>query len=249
AQYNFGSITARGFGTVVNSLAAVKHFVYDRRTVSMDRLLRALDTNFRYDEILRVQLARQAPKYGCDDEGVDAIAAHVCEFFCRDVAEQQTLRGGPYRPGFFSYGMHVVEGLFLGATPDGRRAGEPVSNSFSPATGSEKNGPTAALRSIAKNDNTLIANGCAVNVRLLPDLVKDDESIDKVAGLIKGYFALGGMEVQFNVVSTDTLLDAQKHPERYRDLAVRVSGYSALFTDLGKPVQDDIIRRTQFGSP
>ena len=247
ARYNFGSISGRGFGTAVNALAAIETLVYGEGAVSMERLLRALDTNFRNDEELRSLLLRQGPKYGCGDARADAIAKRLCAFFCREVAAQQTIRGGPFRPSFFSYGMHVLDGLLLGATPDGRRAGEPVSNSFSPVTGSETNGPTATLRSVAGNDHTQISNGCAVNLRLLPDLLKSDEGVAKAAGLVKGYFQLGGMEVQFNVVSTETLLDAQQHPERHRDLAVRVSGYSALFTDLGKPLQDEIIRRTQFG--
>jgi len=143
--------------------------------------------------------------------------------------------------------MHVLEGLFLGATPDGRQAGEPVSNSFSPANGSERKGPTAMLRSVAKINHTLIANGCAVNMKLMPSLLKDAASVEKLLALVRGYFAMGGMEVQFNVVSNETLRDAQRHPDRHRGLVVRVSGYSAHFTDLGKPLQDEIIRRTAFG--
>lgn len=246
SQYNFGSISARGFGTAINSLAAIKHFVYERRTVTMQQLLRALEVNFKGEETLRLRLANGAPKYGCGDEAVDRIARDVCEFFCREVAAQQTLRGGPFRPGFFSYGMHVLEGLFLGATPDGRHTGEPVSNSFSPANNSEKKGPTAAMQSVASVDNTLISNGCALNVKMMPKLFASDESLDRIMALVKGFFSLGGMEVQFNVVSNNTLRDAQQHPDQYRDLVVRVSGYSALFTDLGKALQDEIIQRSEF---
>ncbi|HPO12901.1 MAG TPA: pyruvate formate lyase family protein [Candidatus Hydrogenedentes bacterium] len=246
SQYNYGSISARGFGTAVNCLAAIKHFVYDQRTITMQQLLRALEVNFKGEETLRLRLANGGPKYGCGDDAVDNIAREVCGFFCREVAAQQTLRGGPFRPGFFSYGMHVLEGLFLGATPDGRRAGEPVSNSFSPANNSEKRGPTAAMQSVAKTDHTLISNGCALNMKMMPKLFKEEDSLNRVIALVKGFFALGGMEVQFNVVSNDTLRDAQQHPDQYRDLVVRVSGYSALFTDLGKALQDEIIQRSEF---
>ncbi len=248
AQYNYGSISARGFGTAVNALAAIQYAVFEQRTVTMRQLLRALDVNFKGEEPLRLRLETQGPKYGCDENAADRIAQDVSAFFCHAVAAQQTLRGGPFRPGFFSYGMHVLEGLFLGATPDGRRAGEPVSNSFSPANGSERKGPTAALRSVAKVDHTLISNGCALNVKMMPALFKNDKSLERVLSLVKGYFSLGGMEIQFNVVSNDTLREAQRHPEHYRDLVVRVSGYSALFTDLGKALQDEIIQRAEFGA-
>jgi len=248
ADYNFGSLSARGLGTAADSLAAIKTFVYDTRAISMDRLLRALDTNFKDEEALRLRLASRGPKYGCDDDAADALARELVDFFCRTVAEQRTIRGGPFRPGFFSYGMHVVEGAMLGATPNGRLAGEPVSNSFSPSNGSERAGPTAVLRSVAKIDHRQISNGCALNVKLMPSLLEGDERLDKIVALVKGFFALGGMELSPNVVSNDMLRDAQQHPERYRDLVIRVSGYSAYFNDLGKPLQDEIIQRTEFGS-
>jgi formate C-acetyltransferase len=170
----------------------------------------------------------------------------VVDYFCREVARQRTIRGGPFRPGFFSYGMHVFEGLLLGATPDGRRAGEPVSNSFSPANGSETRGPTAMLRSVARIDQRQISNGCALNLKLVPSLFAGEERLDKMVALFRTYFAMGGMEVQPNVVTTATMRAAQQKPEDYRDLVVRVSGYSAFFTDLGRPLQDELISRTEF---
>ena len=247
AQYNFGSISGRGFGTAVDSLAAIKHCVYDERSLSMGQLLRALDRNFRGEEALRMRLAAKAPKYGCDNPLADAIACDVSAHFCREVARHGTTRGGPFRPSFFSYGMHVFEGLVMGATPNGRLAGEPVSNSFSPSNGAETKGPTALLQSAAKIDHTLISNGCAVNVKLMPNMFQGNERLDKIAALVRAFFEMGGMEVQFNVVSNETLRDAQRHPDKHRDLVVRVSGYSALFTDLGEPLQNEIIQRTEFG--
>ncbi|MCU0580413.1 MAG: response regulator, partial [Desulfobacterota bacterium] len=172
AKYNFASIVGRGVGTTADSLAALKHLVYDTRAVGMDGLLAALDANFEGHDGLRMTLRTKAPKYGEDDDGADAIARDLVTFFCAEVARERSLRGGAFRPGFFSYGMHVIDGLFLGATPDGRRAGEPVSNSFSPSNGAERRGPTAALNSVAKMPATMISNGYALNMKLVRTLLQ-----------------------------------------------------------------------------
>jgi formate C-acetyltransferase len=246
AKYNFGSIGARGFATALDCLAAIRHFVFEQKALSIKELLEMLKNNFADSEIWRQRLVNKAPKYGCDDDKVDFLACELAAFFCNNVSRRKTLRGGAFRPGFFSYGMHVLEGLYIGALPNGRKAGEPVSNSFSPSNGAERKGPTAALASIAKIDASLISNGCAVNMKFLPQLLEDDERLAKFEGLVKGYFVQGGMELQPNVISNQVLKDAQKNPDSYRDLVVRVSGYSALFHDLGKPLQDEIIARTQF---
>jgi formate C-acetyltransferase len=246
SRYNFGSISGRGLGTTVDSLAAIRHFVYETGELTLAELLQMLERNFRGYEAWRQRLWEQGPRYGADDDRADAIAREVAEFFCRLVAVRQTRRGGPFRPSFFSYGMHVFEGLMLGATPNGRRAGEPVSNSFSPANGSERNGLTAMLQSVAKIDHRLISNGCALNVKLQPSMFDNVADLGRMVGLVKGFFSLGGLELSPNVVDNATLRDAQLHPENHRDLVVRVSGYSAYFTDLGKPLQDEIIQRTAF---
>lgn len=246
ADFNFNSISGRGLGTVVDSLAAIKYFIYDEKTFSMSQIIRMLDNNFKGFEKERSILYYKGPKYGADNDYADEIAREVCGFFCCSVAEKQTNRGGPFRPSFFSYGMHVLEGLYVGATPNGRVSGDPVSNSLSPSNGAEKKGPAGVLRSVSKLDHTLIANGCAVNIKLMPSMFKGEERLNKMVGLVKGYFSMGGMELQPNVVSNQILKDAQNHPENYRDLVIRVSGYSAIFTDLGKPLQDEIISRTEF---
>ncbi|MEE8469780.1 MAG: formate C-acetyltransferase/glycerol dehydratase family glycyl radical enzyme, partial [Dehalococcoidia bacterium] len=249
ARYNFGSITARGLGTTADSLAAIKRFVFDDQVLTMRELLEMLGANFEGKDSVRQLLVSQAPKYGNDDDYVDVIAKEVAGLFCREVTKHQSVRGGHFRPAFYSYGTHVADGLLLGATPDGRMAGEATSNGVSPANGREQEGPTAVLKSSAKLEHGLMSNGNSLNLRLLPALVHDADAVRKVASLVKTYFDLGGMHLQFNVVSRDTLEDAQKHPQDYRDLVVRVSGYSAFFTDLGKLIQDDIIARTEFGSP
>ena len=246
ASYNFGSIGARGFATAVDSLAAVRRFVFEDRSISMNLLCAMLDSNFEGFEMERQKLLNKGPKYGCDDDGADEIARELAGFFCTEVSKKATIRGGPFRPGFFSYGMHVLEGLYLGASPNGRRAGDPVSNSFSPSNGAEKKGPTAVLRSASKIDHSLIPNGCAINVKLLPQMFSTEERLQKMTGLVRGFFSSGGMELSLNVVSNEILRKAQENPAEYRDLAVRVSGYSALFCDLGKPLQDEIISRTEF---
>ncbi len=247
ARYNFGSITARGLGTTADSLAAIKKLVFEDEVLTMSELMELLGANFRGKENMRQMVINRAPKYGNDDNYVDLIAKQIVELFCREVSKHRSIRGGHFRPSFYSYGTHVLDGLFLGATPDGRKAGDAVSNGISPSNGREDEGPTAVLKSAAKLEHRLISNGDALNLRLLPSLVQDDDALRKVTSLVKTYFRLGGMHLQFNVVSSETLKDAQKHPENYRDLVVRVSGYSAFFTDLGRSIQDDIIARTEFG--
>jgi len=247
ADYRFGSISARGLGTAADSLAAIKYFVYDRGVLTMDKLLNLLDRNFAGEETTRAILANKAPKYGEDDERADAVAREIVAFFCREVGAQRTIHGDRFRPGFFSYGMHVLDGMVLGATPDGRRAGEPISNSFSPTNRAGRQGPTAIFRSVAKIDHRPIANGCALNIKLSPAMFNGEEHLEKMIALVRGYFAMGGMEVSPNVVSNEQLRAAQARPDEYRDLVVRVSGYSAFFTDLGRPLQDEIISRTEFG--
>lgn len=250
ARYNFNSISGRGISTTVDSLAALKKVVFEEKIATMSELIDALENNFRgkKGERLRQILINRSPKYGNDDDYVDVIARDIAKTFCNMVMSKKAWRGGPYRASFFSYGMHVLDGNLLGATPNGRKAGEPTSNSLSPSNGVEKYGPTAILKSCAKIDHTKIANGCSLNIKMLPALLRDKERRQKLASLIKAYFKLGGSQVQFNVVDSKILRDAQKHPEKYRDLVIRVSGYCAYFTDLGKPIQDDIIARAEFGS-
>jgi len=247
AKYNFASITARGLGTTADSLAAIKKLVFEDRVLTMPELIKLLETDFKGKDDIWQMMINRVPKYGNDEDYVDAIAKEIVEAFCSEVTKHSSIRGGHFRPSFYSYGTHVVDGLFLGATPDGRKACEAVSNGISPTNKREGRGPTAVLKSAAKLNHKLVTNGNALNLRLHPSLVRDEEGLKKVASLIRTYFDLGGMHVQFNVVSSEMLRDAQLHPEKYRDLVVRVSGYSAFFIDLGKSIQDDIIARTEFG--
>jgi formate C-acetyltransferase len=246
ARYNYGSITGRGLGTVANSLAAIRWAVFERKLLTMKELIDHLRNNFKGAEPLRQELLTKAPKYGNDDVGVDMLARWVTGAFCKEVRKHPCGRGGFYRPGIFSYGVHVADGMYLGATPDGRKAGEPVSNGISPSNGTEFGGPTAAMFSAAEAGGALLSDGTALNMRFSPALLASGENTDKLASLIEAYFAMGGRHVQFNVVDSANLRDAQAHPEKYPDLVVRVSGYCAYFIDLGKSIQEDIIARTEF---
>lgn len=251
AKYNFSSISGRGLATTADSLAALKKVVFEDRQMTMLEIGEILNRHFKQDKQLQAQFVNKIPKFGNDDDFVDCIAKSVAEAFCDEVRRHSCLRGGSggcYRPGFFSYGLYVVDGFFLGATPNGRNAGEPISNSFSPANNTEKHGPTAVFNSITKIDHTKISNGLSLNMRLLPFLINTPEKQVKFADLIETYLDKGGMHVQFNVVNQTDLIDAQLHPEKHQDLIIRVSGYCAYFVDLGKPVQDDIIDRYEFGS-
>jgi formate C-acetyltransferase len=232
---------------VVDSLAAIRWAVFEKKLAGMDELINAMRENFNGHASLRQELLHRAPKYGNDDPAADDIARWVTEVFSQEVRKHPCGRGGFYRSAIFSYGVHVTDGMQLGATPDGRLGGEPVSNGISPVNGTEMNGPTAVLRSAALSAGSDLSDGTALNMRFSPALLATDEGVEKLAFLTEAYFALGGRHVQYNVVDSGILKDAQRHPEKYRDLVVRVSGYCAYFTDLGRSIQNDIIARTEFG--
>lgn len=246
AKYNFGSVTVLGAGTLFDSLIAIKKMVYDENIISIDEIIQILNTNFEDHEEMRQILINRVPKYGTDDDSVDFLAKEINEFICKEISKHKTKRGGIYRPNFVSYGVHCLNGSLIGATPDGRKSRQPLSNGISPTNHRELKGPTAVFKSVAKLDHSLISSGSALNMRIHPVLIKDEDSREKLIDAIGTYFSMGGMHIQFNIVTTETLKNAQKNPENYKDLVVRVSGYNALFCDLGKPLQDDIINRTEF---
>jgi formate C-acetyltransferase len=248
ARYNNSCINGQGLATVANSLAAIRWAVFEQKLVTMEELVNHLRNNFKDDQKLRQKLLHQAPKYGNGDEKADELAEWVAEVFSQEVRKHKCGRGGIYRPSMVSAaGSQILEGKLCGATPDGRLAGEAVSNGLSPVNGTEVNGMTAALRSAAQVGRALLTDGTAMNLRISPSLLRKEENIDKMASLVEGYFKLGGRNIQFNPLDTATLRDAQAHPEKYPDLTVKVSGYSARFIDLTKFLQDDIIERTEFG--
>ena len=244
ARYNFGAVGGGGLGTVVDSLATLRALVFEQRRVTMEELLAALAVNFRGHQALREQLLA-GPRFGNDDRKTDELARLVVERFCAMVSARQTFTGGHYKASLISYGLNVYEGALEPATPDGRLAGAPLSNSMSPSNGAERKGPTAALNSVARIDHTKFGYGNSLNMRLPIGLLASEKGAQSVADLVRVYFQKGGFHVQFNAVDAATLRAAQERPQDYPDLIVRVSGYSAYFTRLGRSIQDDIIARTE----
>jgi formate C-acetyltransferase len=245
ARYNFTGVQGVGVATVGDSLAAIDWLVFDQKRVTMDQLLAALDADFEGQEELRQMLLNKAPKYGNDDDRADGFARLAAEIYCRAVEKHRSFRGGWYSPGLYSVTTHIAFGLMIGATPDGRHAGQPLSQGVSPAHGRDRCGPTAALKSAAKLDHTLVSNGLTLIQMLSLGASAREHATEVLGGLLEGYFSLGGQQLQWNLVDRATLIAAQQDPEAYRGLVVRVAGYSALFTDLNRVVQDELIARTE----
>jgi pyruvate formate-lyase/glycerol dehydratase family glycyl radical enzyme len=244
AKYNTNYIQGVGTGSVTDSLAAMKYHVFDRKTLSMDELLVTLADDFMGKESFRYDLLHDTPKYGNDDNYADDILKEVFEYYFSAVDGRMSPRGATYRINLLPTTSHIYFGSVIGAMPDGRKSGEPLSEGISPVQGADRFGPTAVLKSAAKIDH-LRTGGTLLNQKFTPSFLETDEGIDKVTRLIRSYFKMDGHHIQFNVVTAETLRLAQKEPEKYRDLIVRVAGYSDYFNDLGKDLQDEIIRRTE----
>ncbi len=247
AKYNHSTVSAHGLATVVNSLAAIQWAVFEEKLATLEELAGHLRNNFKGAEELRQQLLRKAPKYGANDPKADAIALWVTHLLNTESRKhKRPMDGGTYRGLMISAGGQVLAGHALGATPDGRLAREAVSNGMSPANGTDLMGMTAVFHSAAQACRAKLSGGTALNMNLNPLTLKTEESLEKLAALIEGFFELGGRQVQFNPMGRETLLDAQKNPGAYPDLMVKVSGYSYRFVDLSKALQNDIIARTEF---
>jgi pyruvate formate-lyase/glycerol dehydratase family glycyl radical enzyme len=247
AYYNFSGPQGVQIANVADSLAAVRQAVFEEHWVSAEDLPDVLRNDFGRDEALRQRLIRRAPKYGNDDERVDALAQRWGDRYSELVSQHPTIRGGSYQPGFYTVSAHVPMGAAVGALPDGRRAGEPLADGgLSPMTGRDRLGPTAVLRSVSKLNLELASNGTLLNMKFLPSFFQGSEALDKFVFLLRSFCSLRIPHVQFNVVSADTLRLAQARPEDYGSLVVRVAGYSAYFTELDRTLQDEIIARTEF---
>jgi len=247
ARYNFTGPVGVGAATVGDSLSAIRQFVFQEKRLSLSELSRMLEADFAGEEAWRQRLLHRAPKFGNDDDAVDALVVAITNRFFDAVERGQNPRGGGMMPALYSVTAHVGAGKRAGATPDGRKAGTPVSDGLSPSFGRDLKGPTAALRSITKVDLVRAPNGVIVNQRLAPGLLTTDAGRAKMAQLLRSFVEAGGFHWQFNVVPTETLLEAQAHPEQYRDLVIRVAGYSAFFVDLSRAAQDAIIQRCAAG--
>ncbi len=251
AIYNNNPMGAQALGTVTDSLTAIQWAVFEEKLLTMGELSKHLRNNFEGAEDLKEKMKNKAPKYGTGNKKADEIAKWIAQTWC-DIVRQYKARGGNgiYHPCFISAaGTHTQEGQITGATPDGRIQGEAVSNGMSPVNGTEKNGLTMCLQSAAyATKDALLTNGVSFNIRISPNTISTDEGIDHMATIVESFFELGGRNLQINPIGTETLKDAQAHPEKYPDLSVKVSGYSARFVDLRKELQDDIIARTEFNS-
>lgn len=243
-RYNTTYIMGVGPGTCTDALAAIRHHVFDRKDISMPELLDALTANFEGHERTRLLLWNKSPKYGNDDDYADGILSDVFNTFYDEINGRPNTKGGRYRVNYLSTTCHVYFGSVTGASPDGRRAGEPLSDGISPVQGVDRKGPTAVLKSAARMDH-LRTGGTLLNQKFTPKVLEGQNGIDQLAHLVRAYFKLDGHHIQFNVVTAETLRDAKAHPEKHRDLIVRVAGYSDYFCDLTEALQDEIIARTE----
>ena len=245
AKYNIGPvITGIGLAVVANSLAAVKKLVFEDKVCDMATLAKALQADWVGYEDLREQ-AKAAPKYGNDDDYVDSIAQKLANHFYHEIHQYKDIFGSPFLTAFMGISNYIPMGRVLGATPDGRKGGEPSSEGVSPFVGTDTSTPLAAMRSTAKLNQEVHSGGTLLNLRLNPELVATKRGQANLGAMVQTLFSLGAFHVQFNCISSDTLRDAQAHPENYKDLLVRVAGYSTQFVNLSKSMQDAIIARTE----
>ncbi len=242
-RYNTNYIQCCGIGTVTDSFSAIKKHVFENKSVSMDDLLNALKKNFDGCEPLRMRLWNKTPFFGNDDDFADNIMKQIYASLYNTIEGYPNTKGGRYHLNMLSTTCHVYFGKMLGASANGRLAGMPMSDGTSPSHGADRKGPTAVIKSLGKMDQSK-SGGTLLNQRFLPQVLKSEEDLDKLGLLVRSYFKLGGHHVQFNVVDTDTLKNAQQHPDDYRDLLVRVAGYSDYFVDLDQHHQMEIINRT-----
>jgi pyruvate formate-lyase/glycerol dehydratase family glycyl radical enzyme len=244
ARYNSNYIQGVGIGTLTDSLSSIKYHVYEKNRISMDELLNALKNNFQGNEPLRQILLNKTSKYGNDNDYADEIMKMCFDAYYNEVNGRKTVRGGEYRINMLPTTCHIYFGEVTGATADGRLNGTPQSEGISPAMGADKFGPTAVIKSAAKMDH-LRTGGTLLNQKFTPSILQGEEGINNLCHLIRAYFNMDGHHIQFNVVKAETLKKAQENPEQYKDLIVRVAGYSDYFCDLGKILQDEIINRTE----
>jgi len=247
ARYNTSYIMGVGLGTLTDAMTAVKYHIFDQRTLSMEALLVVLRDNFVGHEQARQMLLNRTPKYGNDDDYADDVMVSLFEAYFGAIDGRKNTKGGTYHIDLLPTTVHVYFGSVIGATPDGREAWAPLSEGVSPVQGADRHGPTAVAKSVAKMDHAR-TGGTLLNQKFAPHLLKDDDGLDKLVNLVRTYFKLDGHHVQFNVVDAATLTAAQKNPEQYRNLIVRVAGYSDYFCDLSKALQDEIIARTEHQS-
>ncbi len=244
ARYNSNYIQGVGIGTITDCLAAIKYHVFDNKTITMEGLLDALHKDFAGYEKIKQLLINKTPKYGNDDDYADDIMVSVFQTFFELVDGRKNLKGGHYRINMLPTTCHIYFGSVTGATADGRGMAQPLSEGISPVQGADRHGPTAVIKSASKMDH-IKTGGTLLNQKFSPRVLEGEQGLEKLTHLIRSYFRLEGHHIQFNVVSADTLRDAQRNPEKYKGLIVRVAGYSDYFNNLSKELQREIIKRTE----
>ena len=243
--YNLSTVNGCGMANTANSLVAIKKIVYQEKKLSLFDLAEALRSNFESAKALQEALVTRYPKYGNDDDETDNILKNLVDSFCRKVGSYRNPRGGRFQTGLYTVEAHTSMGKLTGALPDGRQYGLALASGFSPSQGTDLSGPTAVIKSITKLDHRLLGNGMVLDLKFHPAFFNNEESRQAFRNLVETYFQLGGMEIQFNVINREKLIEAQNSPEEYQDLIVRVSGFSAYFVSLDKVTQNEIIARTE----
>lgn len=246
AFYNVGPVlTGIGVADAANSFAVIQKLVFEEGAVTLGELCQAIDRNWQGYEELRAT-ALKCPKYGNDDDDVDCYAVEITNLYHQETRKYRDWCGQPFNSAFMGISNYIPAGAAVGATPDGRLAATPLTEGCSPHSGTDVTSPTAAMKSVAKINHEAHSGGTLLNIKLSPDALKTDRDLRNLAAMIRGYFELGAFHVQFNVLSLETLRDAQQHPENYQDLLVRVAGYSTRFVNLSREVQEAIIARTTY---
>lgn len=249
AKYNLSGIQMIQAANIADSMAAVWQLIYKEKRISGSDMLKALQNNFIGFEIVKTMTENKVPKYGNDVSWVDNIAVKWAHYFREKLTHYKNYRGGLYHTGMYTVSAHVPMGENVGASPDGRLAGQPLADGgMSPVYGRDRNGPTAVLQSVSKLDNTLTSNGGLLNMKFLPEFFATQEGVKKFVMFLRAFVDLKIPHIQFNVLHRSDLLDAKKHPEKYRSLTVRVAGYTAYFTELDGKLQDEIIARTEYSA-
>jgi formate C-acetyltransferase len=243
-RYNTNYIQCTGLGTTTDSLAVLKKHVFEDRTFSMERILDAVAKNFEGEEFLRQTVINKTPFFGNDDDYADDIALQIYHDLLDAIDGKPNVKGETFHLNMLSTTCHIYFGKVMGATPNGRLAGKSISDGTSPSHGADTHGPSAVIRSLTKLDHTM-SGGTLLNQRFLPSLLKRDEDVARLGQLIRSYFTLGGHHIQFNIVDTATLQAAQDSPEDYKDLLVRMAGYSDYFNDMNADLQQEVIERTE----
>ena len=244
ARYNTNYIQGVGIGTVTDCVASVKYNVYDEKNFTMEELIEAMEHNYEGYDYIYSLVHDKTPKYGNDDDYADDLMREIFDLYHDTIVGRPNMKGGKYGIDMLPTTCHVYFGDVILATPNGRKAHKPVSEGISPEKSADTNGPTAVIKSCAKMDHLATA-GTLLNQKFTPNVVAGEAGLNNMTSLVRSYFAMDGHHIQFNVVDRQTLIEAQKHPEDHKDLIVRVAGYSDFFRNLDKPLQDEIIERTE----